>query len=222
MEKPKALDLFCGAGGASMGLHRAGFDVTGIDIKKQPRYPFRFIQADALKPPVDLSSFDLIWASPPCQAFTYANNRDARGKHVNLVPETRKLLSNSGAATCIENVPGAPIKADLVLDGTMFANLRVIRRRHFELNFSVPLALGFPTHGLVCAHGWCSVTDGDNSSHVRAARAKRGLPIRDSLQTRRDAMGVEWSMTRRELGQAIPPAYSEYIGRAFLRQEMAA
>ena len=214
---PQALDLFCGAGGASMGLHRAGFEVTGIDNRPMLRYPFRFIQVDALKPPVDLARFDLIWASPPCQAFTYANNSDRRGKHPNLIPKTRDLLSVSGVLTCIENVPGSPIRCDLALDSTMFQKLRVIRRRHFELNFRVPFALGFNARDHVCAYGWLTPTGSDNSSHTRAARKKRGLPIRDSNERRAEAMDIDWTVNRREIGQAIPPAYSEFIGRAAMR-----
>lgn len=139
MSKYRALDLFCCAGGAGMGLHRAGFEVVGVDIENKTRYPFEFHQADALTFPLD--GFDFIWASPPCQAFTYANNIDAKGKHLNLIPPIRARLAASGAVTCIENVPGAPIRADLVLDGTMFPELRVIRRRHFELNFPAPFLL---------------------------------------------------------------------------------
>ena len=176
----RALDLFCGAGGSSMGLHRAGFDVTGIDIARQRHYPFPFIQADALMPPVDLSQFDLIWASPPCQAFSTASGgRGAR--HPNLIPQTRALLSQSGARwTVIENVRGAPIRADIVLDGTIFPELRVVRRRHFETNFGTAVALGFPSYKLVSRHGWTTPTGSDNSSHTRAARAKNGMKIRDS------------------------------------------
>lgn len=207
----RALDLFCGAGGASMGLHRAGMDVVGVDIRAQPRYPFAFHQADALEFPLD--GYDFIWASPPCQAFTLANNKDAKGKHVNLIPPIRERLSRTSAVTCIENVPGAPIRADLVLDGTMFPDLRVIRRRHFELNFPAPFALGFPCRNLV-AEGWSSVTDGDNSSHVRAARRRRGLPHRDSNEKRAADMGIDWHTNRHDLGEAIPPAYAEFIGRA--------
>lgn len=216
MSRPRALDLFCCAGGAGMGLHRAGFEVVGVDIKPQPRYPFEFHQADALTFPTD--GFDFIWASPPCQAHTYANNRDAKGLHQDLIPATRERLMQSDALWCIENVPGAgTMRVDLVLDGTMFPGLRVIRRRHFELNFPAPYLLGFPSQDLV-ANGWCSVTDGDNSSHVRAARRKRGLPQRDSNKTRAESMGIDWHTNRHDLGQAIPPAYSEFIGREALRQ----
>lgn len=195
-----------------MGLHRAGFEVVGVDIQHKSRYPFEFHQADAITFPT--VGFDFIWASPPCQAHTYANNRDAKGKHFDFIPATREKLIASGLTWCIENVPGAPIRADLVLDGTMFPDLRVIRRRHFELNFPAPFLLGFPTQGLVGASGWSSVTDGDNSSHVRAARIKAGLPHRDSNAKRAKDMGIDWHTNRHDLGEAIPPAYSEFIGRA--------
>lgn len=217
MRKLRALDLFCCAGGATKGLQRAGFHVTGVDIRPQPRYcGDEFHQGNALDFPTD--GFDFIWASPPCQAHTYANNRDAKGKHVDLIPETRAKLIASGSVWCMENVPGAPLRADLVLDGTMFPNLRVIRKRHFELSFPAPFALGFPTQGLVGANGWSSVTDGDNSSHVRASRRRFGLPIRDSNQKRADDMGIDWHTNRHDLGEAIPPAFSEFIARAAIDQ----
>lgn len=213
---PRALDLFCGAGGATKGLQLAGFHVTGVDIKPQPRYcGDAFVQADALAPPFDLASFDFIWASPPCQAFSAANPL-TNHKHPNLIPQTRALLAGSGAVTCIENVPGAPLRADLVLDGTMFPGLRVIRRRHFELSFPAPLLLGFPSAGLVGMHGWACPTGGDNSSHVRASRKRWGLPIRDSNEKRAECMGIDWTTKRQEVANAIPPAYSEFIGRAAL------
>ena len=111
MEKRvRLLDLFCGAGGAAMGYHRAGFtEIIGIDIEPQPNYPFDFIQADALHPPVDIGTFDLIHASPPCQAFTvYGNNKNhVKQDHVNLIPDTRHILA--GHSYVIENVPRAPL-----------------------------------------------------------------------------------------------------------------
>ncbi|HEX4311885.1 MAG TPA: DNA cytosine methyltransferase [Acidobacteriaceae bacterium] len=150
MRRLRALDLFCCGGGASMGLYRAGFDVTGIDHKPQPKYPFRFIQGDATNPPVDLAGFDFVWASPPCQAFTSLRNlqttQHGRKEYPNLIPATRALLVAAGTPYCIENVPGAPLGDSghlLMLCGSMFdlhvpdgsAELR--RHRYFETSFPV-------------------------------------------------------------------------------------
>src|SRR6476661_7086913 len=96
MNRPKALDLFCCSGGVSMGLHRAGFDVAGVDIAMRRRYPFPFVQADALRPPFDLGRFDFIWASPPCQAHTSLNQMHNAKKHEDLIPPTRRMLVESG------------------------------------------------------------------------------------------------------------------------------
>jgi DNA (cytosine-5)-methyltransferase 1 len=147
MSKPRALDLFCCAGGATKGLQRAGFHVTGVDIKPQPRYcGDAFHQADALTFP--LEGFDFIWASPPCQAFTALRFMPTAKDHPNLIPETRARLVEANIPYCIENVPGAPLGDSgylIMLCGTMFglqtrdgrAELR--RHRLFETSFSIPL-----------------------------------------------------------------------------------
>jgi DNA (cytosine-5)-methyltransferase 1 len=202
-----ALDLFCGAGGASMGLHRAGFDVTGIDIKRQPRYPFRFIQADALRPPVRLEDFDLVWASPPCQQFSLAKNIHRGSVAADLIAETRALLATH-PCTVIENVPGAPIRADFALTGCNFG-LKVIRRRHFETTFwalhpepwKPRNAVSKGEYTTVAGHG---VPDHRGGPYVHAERW-------------RQAMQIDW-MNRDQIGQAVPPAYAEYIGREAMRQ----
>jgi DNA (cytosine-5)-methyltransferase 1 len=216
----KALDLFCGAGGASMGLHLAGFEVTGVDIKKQPRYPFRFVQADALNPPFSLSEFDLIWASPPCQAYS-AGNAGARAagnitanSHPDLVAPIRQLLEECDALTVIENVPGAPVRADLVLDGTMFVGLRVLKKRLFELNFPAPFALGFDCSGMIERGKWVG---------LRLQGRHQRSPVYDLVKKQhlaenmRDAHGAPWIIGKQALANAIPPAYAEFIGREAMR-----
>jgi DNA (cytosine-5)-methyltransferase 1 len=215
MTTPRALDLFCGAGGASMGLHRAGFDVTGIDIKPQKRYPFRFIQADALRPPVRLEDFDLIWASPPCQRWTDgAPARMARGRdYPDLIDATRRMLK--GHRSVIENVMKAPVRPDLVLHGHMFG-LKVIRRRKFEFSWSAfqlvpPLPRGLLRDGYYC------VTGHGTPKGIR----EMGLHDYTSDQVKA-TMGIDWMSVRcDELAQAIPPAYAEFIGREALQHMFA-
>ena len=207
MTKLKALDLFCGAGGASMGLHRAGFDVTGVDINPQPRYPFRFIQGDALTFP--LIGYDFIWASPPCQGYS-KTRRIMEGKGIpnpradNMIPEIRERLEQSGAEWVIENVPGAPLRNPYRLCGTMFG-LKVIRHRYFETSFPmcVPVC---GKHGNTNSHrgystgGEFITVGGHNFRRVEGAAA----------------MGIDWMKNRAELSEAIPPAYSEFIARQFI------
>lgn len=209
----RALDLFCGAGGASVGLARAGFEVWGVDIRRQPRYPFqsRFIQADAFALPVDPAWFDFVWASPMCQKYTLAGyNERSRGKvYPDQIAAIRDLLIEVQVPFCIENVPRAPLRADIVLDGSMFPDLRVIRRRHFETSFGPVLRLGFQTHGLLLKGWCCPVGNGTGSWMWKAG-------LRQSADECRSAMGIEW-MTRAELNQAIPPDYAEFIGRAAIR-----
>lgn len=192
-----------------MGLHRAGFEVVGVDIVKRARYPFEFHQADALTFP--LEGFDFIWASPPCQRFSDLAKRNGNAEEwPDFIDPIRRRLAVSGAAWVIENVEGAPLRDPIMLCGTMFPGLRVLRHRLFETNF--PLAQ--PAHGkhpLVFtmdkrkAHygkldqneAFVQVTGGGNCSKANAA----------------EALGIDW-MTKEELNEAVPPAYAEYIGRA--------
>lgn len=213
--RPKALDLFCCAGGASMGLYRAGFDVTGVDIRPQKNYPFSFVQADALNPPFDLTEFDFIWASPPCQAHSDLKSAWNAKAHQDRIPETRALLEASGCPYVIENVVGAPLRSSLMLCGTQFElgadDAELWRHRHFETNFPVPIRF--------CRHGSRPRVIGVYGGHGRDRRRKANTQDY-STEQRRGAMDIGW-MTSMELSQAIPPAYAEYIGRAAL-ESMAA
>lgn len=210
----RALDLFCGAGGATKGLQRAGFHVTGVDIKPQKNYCGDwFVQADATDPPLELGAFDFIWASPPCQAFVQGlNNFDNDPvERVNLIPQTRAMLERSGVPYAIENVPRAPVRPDLKLNGWMFPDLKVIRERWFECSFPVLQPFGGRPRDLL-ARGYLSVAGGGTQKYC----TDRGYP-RATVDNVSAAMGIDW-MTRLELSQAIPPAYSEFIARAFLAQ----
>jgi DNA (cytosine-5)-methyltransferase 1 len=205
------LDLFCKAGGASVGYHRAGFEVVGVDIKKQKRYPFEFIQADALEVMQDLDflrSFDVLVGSPPCQTHSITQHlRNAQGKStdkVDLIPETRAAFIESGLPYVIENVPGAPLKDALVLCGSSFG-LKVRRHRLFES--TIPLT------GLPCDHKGQGRPVGIYGS-MRDNIPKGGRTAH-SIEEARDAMGIDW-MLWGDLVEAIPPAYTEHIGRQLL------
>lgn len=195
-----------------MGLHQAGFDVTGVDILPQPRYPFRFVQADALRPPFDLRQFDLIWASPKCQEFSIAaQNERRKGKvYGNQIPEVRAMLKASGKLFIIENVPGSPLRADVILCGSMFG-LKVVRHRIFETNYPGLIMVNPCQHPkipvTVCGEG--------TPSWVRARLAAEGRKSFTSKE-KREAMGIDWT-NRNELSQAVPPAYSEYLGRKMIQ-----
>jgi DNA (cytosine-5)-methyltransferase 1 len=138
-DKPRILDLFCCAGGVAVGYSRAGFDIVGVDIDPQPHFPFEFIQADALTLDMKfLRSFDAIHASPPCQSYSDLAKRN-RNAHEwpRLIEPVREILIKSGKPYVIENVEGAPLLNPVVLCGTMFKGLRVLRQQHSNYNENI-------------------------------------------------------------------------------------
>jgi DNA (cytosine-5)-methyltransferase 1 len=209
--KPRLLGLFCGAGGAGMGYHRAGFEVVGVDIETQPHYPFEFVQADALEYlTAHGHEFDAIHASPPCQRYSAITKaKHAEDRHPDLIEPTRRLLIETGKPYVIENVPNAPLENPLILCGTMFG-LRVIRHRLFECN---PAIYFSPTCGCKNVHtqigGKHGFIGGTYQDKMQGYVTVIGATYKLSVGSW--AMGIDW-MTRRELSQAIPPAYTEYIG----------
>lgn len=208
----RILDLFCGAGGCSVGYARAGFEVVGVDLYPQPNFPYRFTQGDALEVLGNVArwgwgDFDAIHASPPCQA--HSKTRSIQGNtHPELIGPTRELLIATGLPYVIENVPGSPLINPGVLEGQMFEGLRTQRKRWFETNW--PLDVPFLR------------------SPRPAPNAKMGRPVKPDewmhvvgnfsntgALTGAEAMGIDW-MTHYELSQAIPPAYTEFIGAALM------
>lgn len=220
--RPRLLDLFCGAGGAAVGYDRAGFEVVGVDIAPQPRYPFRFVQADALMVlrnwqdggcwpwPGSWGICQAIHASPPCQAYTKA--RSIRGnEHPDLVGPTRDLLNTAGLPYVIENVPGSPLLDPVVLEGQMFEGLRTQRQRWFETNW--PLDVPFLR----------SPRPAPNAEMGRPPQPHEWMHVVghfSDVPAGREAMGIDW-MTQGELAQAIPPAYTEMIGRQLMQHIQA-
>lgn len=196
----RALDLFCCAGGASAGLAAAGFDVTGVDVEPQPEYPFRFVQANALD--FGVSGFDLIWASPPCQAFTAYKRRPGHvAPRDNLIPDTRAKLVASGIPYIIENVVGAPLLNPTMLCGSMFG-LDVQRHRLFEASFQL--------YQPKCDHSrWTARFPPATNRKNKRKTVEVGV-WRIPLETQRAAMGIDW-MSVAKLSQAIPPAYSKCL-----------
>lgn len=199
-----ALDLFCGAGGASKGIYEAGFDeIIGIDNTEQPRYPYYFLQEDAIEFMLaGLDCFDFIWASPPCQEYSWSSacRRNEGYEYSDYISITRKLLQNSGKPYIIENVVGAPLINPVRLCGTMFPNLKVFRHRLFESN--IPLKVE-----MECKHDGHEAKKrrSDSGDYFTVAGHWVGTTLEWS-----EAMGITW-MVKSELAQAIPPVYSEYL-----------
>ena len=216
-----------------MGYSRVGFDeIVGVDNRPQKNYPFEFIQAHALEYLAEHGhEFDVIHTSPPCQGFTTLKSMRNARVYLDLIAPTRNLLEQQGKPYVIENVPGAPLKLPIKLCGAAFklgcetAELR--RHRLFEIRPWLPL----PAR---CNHGWKESTvavdghSGGSSTREKARvigvngghgrdRRRRANTQGFSTQQRREAMGIDW-MTGDELSQAIPPAYTEYIGKELLRQ----
>lgn len=207
------IDLCCKQGGASMGYYLAGFNVVGVDREPQPRYPFPFIQADLrdLDPAWLAENFDVVGGSPPCWAHSDLAHRTGR-EYEDFIPETRALVEASGLPYVIENVEGAPLRNPLILCGTMFDGLRVSRHRLFESNVPLtpprPCPKRHPLHYTLDkrkAHygqldewtDFVMVTGGGNSSRAAASDAMGGL---------------DW-MTKDGMNQAVPPAYTHWIGQ---------
>lgn len=206
----RLLDLFCGAGGAGMGYHRAGFEVVGVDIAPQPHYPFEFIQGDALEYlAAHGAEFDAIHASPPCQGYSRMRHLPwlAGREYPMLIEPIRKLLVKIGKPYIIENVKDAP------LDGSelcgLALGLNLIRHRRFETSFMI-LFPPCPGHPVIFSgsatmekrgksHGVMGVIDGDAKT----------------------ALGIDW-MTNREMRQAIPPTYTEFIGKQLIERLQSA
>lgn len=213
--RPRLLDLFCGAGGAAMGYYRAGFDVTGVDIKPQPHYPFTFIRADALEYVAEHGhEYDVIHASPPCQSYSEMKHMATR-EYPKLIKPLRDILRNTGKPYVIENVRLAAkdLEAPVMLCGHQFG-LKTYRHRMFEVQpfILVPAHIKHPEacpasgRGKSPKYGFISVT------------GNGGAPNLDGpyLDYARMAMGIDW-MTRDEISEAIPPAYTEYIGKRLMK-----
>jgi DNA (cytosine-5)-methyltransferase 1 len=177
--------------------------MVGVDIKPQPRYPFKFIQADAMTIPLD--DFDFAWASPPCQKFCALATREDLSHYPDLIDPIRQRLIRAGIPFVIENVPGAPVRKDLVLCGAMFG-LRSYRHRHFECSFPIEQ----PEHP---KHKVRVNRRGENRREHWANGGFITITGDVGVYCGPEAMGIDW-MSGNEMSEAIPPAYAEYIGRA--------
>lgn len=220
----RLLDLFSCAGGAGMGYHRAGFEVVGVDIEPQPHYPFEFHQADALAFAAEhADEFDVIHASPPCQLYSASANAHTV-KHPDLLGPTRELLQSLGKPYIIENVERAPLLEPVLLCGTMFGlsaadvdgvELQLQRHRLFETSFPIVMAPA------PCAHDGRPVGGSYKGARRRTPEArdqKRRGGYTPALSVRSALLGIDWMDARdeHELAQAIPPVYTEWIGRQLL------
>jgi DNA (cytosine-5)-methyltransferase 1 len=212
MNRPRLIDLFCNAGGAAVGYHRAGFEVVGVDIAPQPRYPFEFHQADALTFPLD--GFDAAHASPPCQAYSAGIRMRAgyESRFPRLIEPIRERFEAWSRPWVIENVPGAPLRNWAQVCGESFG-LRVRRHRWFEAPF---LLLSTPCRH----HGDIVGVYGDHPERSQVHRG-RGLWRASSVEEAKAAMGLPWCETWLEVKEAVPPAYTEFIGEQLMNHLVA-
>ena len=202
----KLLDLFCGAGGAGEGYRLAGFDVTGVDVCPQPKNPHEFIMADAIEYLAAYGyQYDAIHASPPCQAYTKATKqwRMKGRKYADMIHITREALVEIGKPYVIENVPGSPLNNPILLNGSVFG-IKIHRPRYFETSFFMMQPDVPPMKPVKMGR---SVIDGDIVQPVGHFSGVRYVA---------KEMGCAW-MGQKELAQAIPPAYTEYIGKQMMR-----
>ena len=212
--KPRLLDLFCGAGGAAAGYEAAGFDVYGVDIVEQPNYPYPMRVADVMTlPRAFLDEFDAFHASPPCQAYSDLAYRNRNGDAwPRLVEPVRSMLAAMGKPYVIENVEGAPLQSPVVLCGTMFEGIRVLRHRLFEANFPIRAL----PHG---RHPLCHTLDKRKAHYGRTNEWSDYVSVNgggnSSIAAAQDAMGIPW-MTKKEINEAIPPMYTHYVGNALM------
>lgn len=228
-KRPRLLDLFCGAGGASVGYHRAGFEVVGVDIEAQPNYPFEFVQADALEI-LDLDNwsvpndplfepFDVVHASPPCQRFSMMTRvAGTPDEHPDLISTIRDLLREIGLPYVIENVVGSPLKEPLKLCGSSLGLGALCRdgkwrqlRRHRLFESNIPL-MGPP-----CSHegepvGVYGNGGGQQKTVWNGGRNRGYMAVKAEAEA---ALGIDW-MTKVELSNSVPPAYTELIGAQLL------
>jgi DNA (cytosine-5)-methyltransferase 1 len=209
----RVLDLFCGAGGAGMGYHRAGFDVVGVDIAPQPDYPFEFHQGGAMLYLLEHGhEFDVIHASPPCQSSSALTKGTNKGRsYMDWIPMTRTRLAEFRVPTVIENVQGSTLRRDLTLCGETFG-LDVIRHRYFEVSAPVLQPEHVPHRGRV--RGWRhgEYFDGPYLA-VHGEGGGKG-----TVAEWQQAMGMDWTSNRKSIAEAIPPAYTEFIGAQLMRQ----
>lgn len=213
MSRPKLLDLFAGAGGAGVGYHRAGFDVIGVDIAQHNDYPYGLFIADAISfldewANIIPKQFDAIHASPPCPRYSVATPAKNRDDHPDLIEPVREWLNRLGLPYVIENVPGSPLIEPTMLCGSMFG-LQVRRHRLFETSFDMPQPAcqhkGQTVFGVYGQHG-------DKQGAVtRPNGTSRGTKARDAAHAQ-EVLGIPWMTKWEDLADAIPPAYTEFVG----------
>lgn len=210
MNPPRLLDVFCGAGGVSVGYERAGFEVTGVDIVDHYDYPGELIVADALDVLADeayLSRFAVIHASPPCPRYSTMTAAHTRDSHPDLIPPVRAALLEWGGAYVIENVVGAPLLDPVRLCGSSFG-LRVRRHRLFESNTAL---LSLPCQHTPGAPVGVYGDHADSREYLRPNGSRRGAKA-VSVADAQAALGIDWMHSWDDLTDAIPPAYAEFIG----------